>query len=131
MQFERDLTDLIKEERSAVRHFKAADLLGDGSSECPLFMAEQFALKQTGRSRCAIQLDERPVVPPAEPVNRTLLAGSRFTENQHGGIGRRDDPDLFQDNFQRRAFADDLFKVLLRADLFLEIQLLFRQLALS
>ncbi|MCG3159192.1 MAG: hypothetical protein JMDDDDMK_00178 [Acidobacteria bacterium] len=54
-----------------------------------------------------------------------LFARAGFAANQHGGIGRRDGFDLFEDTLQRRASADDLLEVQDGLDFLFEVKFLF------
>jgi hypothetical protein len=57
-----------------------------------------------------------------------FFASAGFAINQHGRIGGRDCFDVLQDALENLAGADDLFEVVLGADLFFEIELLFFEL---
>ena len=72
--------------------------------------------------------------PPAQVVDRArdqFLAGARLALDQHRRVGRRDDLDLLQHLPERRALADDLVEVVLRANLVFEVQLFGAQLLLQ
>ena len=57
-----------------------------------------------------------------------LLARAGLAADEHGGVGGGDGFDLLQHPPQRRALADDLLEVVLRADLFFQVELLLGQL---
>ena len=113
-----------------MRQFEPADFLGNGPGECPPFMPEQLTFQQPGRNRGAIELHEGPLVPSAEPVNRPgnqFFPRAGFALNQHGRLGRRHDFDLPQYLLQRATVADDVVELVLKANFFFQIQLLFGQ----
>ena len=134
MQLQRNIPDLVEEKCALVRQFKPADLLRDGPREGAPFVSEQFAFEQARGDGGAIHLDKSPLPPGAEVVNRSrdhLLAGACLTLDQHGRIRGCHCLHLSQDALQGGALSHDLFEVMLGADLFLEIELLFRQLLLE
>ena len=45
LELERDLADLVEEQRAAVGHLEAADLLGDGAGEGAPLVPEELALE--------------------------------------------------------------------------------------
>src|SRR5687767_4782501 len=64
--------------------------------ECPLFMAEQFALEKLDRDARAFDVNERFVAADAAGVNgfgEVVLAGSRFPEDE--------DTDIVVEDFAR------------------------------
>src|SRR5205823_5076772 len=81
LQLERDVADLVEEERPAVGQLETADPLRDGPGESAALVAEELALEQARRDGGAVDLDERPPSAPAQVVNGTgdqLLAGARL-----------------------------------------------------
>ena len=47
LQFQRQVTDLVKEQRAAIRSLKSSNGLRHGSGKRSSFIAEEFALEQT------------------------------------------------------------------------------------
>src|SRR5258708_6129352 len=58
LHLEADVADLIEEQRAAVCHLEAADLVTMGARERPFNMSEKLALQQAGRKGGTINLDE-------------------------------------------------------------------------
>ncbi len=134
MQFRRDVANLVEEERSPVRQFEAADLLGDGAGKSALLMAEQLALQEPGGDGRAVELDKGPLPAGAEVVQGPrdeFLARARLAKNEDGGVGGSDGLDLLQDVAEGGALPDDLPEVVLGADLLLQVDLLLVQLVLE
>src|ERR1700722_18018228 len=65
LQFQRDVADLVEEERALVCNFKASCPLRDCPGECAFFMTEQFALQKPSRNRTAIQFHKGLFTPGA------------------------------------------------------------------
>ncbi len=87
---EAQVADFVEEQRAAGGQFELAlpGLVGVG--ECPLLVAEQFALGQRFGNRRAVDRHERLVAAAAEIVNRLghdLLARAVLAQNQHRQIG--------------------------------------------
>ena len=59
LRFERQLADLVEEQRAAVGLLELADAAVDGARERALLVAEQDALDQVLRDRAAVDRDER------------------------------------------------------------------------
>ena len=79
LEGERQVADLIQEQRSAVRHLEAARFALRGAGEGPFLVTEQLGLEQGLGNRRAIDRHERPVGPRAEHVQRPgkqLLPGA-------------------------------------------------------
>ena len=86
-------------------------------------MPEQLAFDEPRRDRPAVHRDERPVPPAAQAVDAArnqLLAGARFTHDQHGGVGRRDLLDLVEHGREGGALAHQILESLLRLDLLVQ-----------
>src|SRR5207248_285856 len=84
LELDRDLADLVEEERPAVRELEAAEPILDRPGEGALHVAEELALEELPRNRAAIHLDERSVAPRAPVVDRAcdeLLARAGLTEH--------------------------------------------------
>src|SRR5262249_40224136 len=56
-----------------------------------------------------------------------LLACTRLTGDENGRIGRGNAAYLFEHRFQARTLTDDFLEVVLRLDLFLQVQILLLQ----
>ena len=61
LHFQRDLPDLVEEDRPAVGQLESADALGDRAGEGPFLVAEKLALDQAGRKCGTVDLDQRLV----------------------------------------------------------------------
>jgi hypothetical protein len=73
-----------------VRELDAAGCLGQGASESPALMAEEFILEESTRHRGAIHLYEGTGPSQASLVNgrgNEFLTGARFALDQDGRIG--------------------------------------------
>src|SRR5262249_5985808 len=86
LQRKRKFGDLIEEECAAIRLLEAPDSLRNGICECPSFMTEQFGLQQVVGNSGAIYLDKRPLLTPAELVNRIghqFFSCARLSRDQY------------------------------------------------
>src|SRR6202012_3314360 len=93
LDLERQLADLVEEDRAAARGDEQARLGGLGVGERALVVAEQLALEQLGRDRRAVDRDERPAGALAGGVDRArhqLLAGAALAGDQDRRQRRRD-----------------------------------------
>src|SRR5260221_4596682 len=70
LQAERQLADLVEEQRAAVGHLEAAGFLLGGAGERALLVAEQLALDQRLGERRAVDRDARPLRAPARALDR-------------------------------------------------------------
>src|SRR6059058_2018807 len=134
LELERDLADLVEEQRAAVGHLEAADLLGDGAGEGAPLVPEELALEETGRNRGAVELHERAVAAVASVVDgprEQPLARARFAEKQDRRIDRCDDLHLLERPVQRGTVADDVLERLLAPNLALEVQAFLGELVLE
>ena len=94
---ERQLAELVEEQRAAVGGAEQALAVCVGARERPLAVAEQRALDQRLRQRAAVDGDERPGRARALVVQRPrdqLLAGAGGTDHQRRTAELRDRPDL-------------------------------------
>ncbi len=131
LQFQRDFSHLVEEDRPAVGQFKPADLGGDRTGECAFFMSEEFAFQQPSRNRSAIDLDECSLPPIAVIVERPrdeFLPAPCFAQDQDCRIGRRHGLNLFEHQLESPAIPNDFLEVVGGLDLFFEIQLFLCQL---
>ncbi len=79
LQFQRDLADLVEEQRAAVGELEAADAVAHRAGEGAPDMAEEFALEQLARNRRAVDADQRAVAAAAGLVDGArdqFLAGA-------------------------------------------------------
>jgi hypothetical protein len=90
LQFERQIPDLVKKQRAAVRGLKSADGLIHGARVRAPFMPEQFALEQGAGDRRAVKGHETVLPSRAGVMNRLgdyFFAGSSFALYQDRAIG--------------------------------------------
>ena len=109
LQLQRQLADLVEEDRRAVRHLEAARLAGHRPGVRPLLAAEQLALDQGRGQRRAVDLDHRPGAARAElvdPLRDQLLADPGLAFDEHRRPGGRDLLDQAQHPQDGRALAD-------------------------
>src|SRR5271166_5482850 len=108
-----NVAHLVEEKRTFIGQLETANLLRDGSGERALLVAKKLAFQQIQWNGGAVQPHERTSAPRTNVVNRVrdeLLAGARFSLDQHSRTGGRDPFDLFEHGFQSRAVADDLLE---------------------
>jgi hypothetical protein len=89
---DRELADLVEEQRAAVGFFERADAPRVGAGERARLVAEQLRLEQRRRDRRAIDRDERPAGARAREVDAfggALLAGAGLALEEHGRVARR------------------------------------------
>src|SRR5688500_12720906 len=130
LQLERNVSNFIEKQRAAVRELEPSDLLRDGARKRASLVPEELALEKSGRNGGTVQLDERARPAAAQIVNGTsdkLFARAGLPLDEHGRVRRRHDLDLCEHVFERRAVADDFFKVVLAANFVLEVQLFLVQ----
>src|SRR5262245_55790279 len=60
LEIERNLSDLVEKQRTAVGELKAADAVADGAGERSTHVTEELALEQLARNRSTVDLDQRP-----------------------------------------------------------------------
>src|SRR5690606_32834884 len=110
LELQRQLADLVEEDRSAVGEGKAPLALLGGAGEGALLVAEELALDESARHGGTIDLDERAIGSVAGAVNGAgdeLLAGARLAVDQDGGVGPGDLGDLLAHAPDRVAAADE------------------------
>src|SRR6185369_16500066 len=82
---ERQLADLVQEDRAAVRRLEEPLAITVGARERAANVAEELALEERRRERRTVADDERPVVERREVVNRAgdqLLAGAALARDE-------------------------------------------------
>src|SRR5262249_8837360 len=121
---ERHLTDLVEENSALVGGLQQADLVLTRAGEGAFFIAEQFAFQQILGQRSAVYGQEASVGALGAEMNRTrdqLLAGARFSGDEHAGVGARDffhHPEHLLDGV---ALADDVFETILLAQFVMQV----------
>src|SRR5262249_6790199 len=110
LQLERQLADLVEEDRAAVCQLEASSLRDVRAGEGASFAAEQLALDQRRRQRAAVDHDKPPVTPRAAVMDGSgdeFLAGAGFAKQQNADVSRGHLLDAMEYLFQCRAAADD------------------------
>ena len=90
LRIERELADLVEEERAAVGLLELTDALVDGAGERALLMAEENALDEVLGDRAAVDGDERPAGALAlalDGARDQFLADAGFAFDQDGDVG--------------------------------------------
>ena len=88
LHLERDLADLVEEQRAAVGELEAAGAVADRAGERAALVAEQLALDEAFGDRRAVDLDERAVLARRAEVQRAgdeLLARAALAGDEHRG----------------------------------------------
>ncbi len=86
LETDRQITDLVEEQRAAIRRGERTDALGRRTGERALGVTEQVALDQRLGARAAVERDERPGLPRrviVDAARHQLLAGAALAEEQH------------------------------------------------
>src|SRR5262249_43045962 len=92
LQIERELADLVEEDRAARCGFEGALARSDRAGEGAALVTEELAFEKLRGNRAAVDDDERPVAPHALAVDRLrrrFFSGARFTFDEHGRVARR------------------------------------------
>ncbi len=88
LHLDRDLADLVEEERAAVGELEAPRLARHGAGERAALVAEELALDELLRDGRAVDLDERLVLAARVLVQRAgdeLLARAALAGDEHRG----------------------------------------------
>jgi hypothetical protein len=83
---QRELADLVEEERSAAGLFEPSLPASEGAGECALLVAEQLRVDQFGSDRAAVDAPEGPGAKRRVLMNGArddFLAGAGLAEQQH------------------------------------------------
>ncbi len=131
LQFERNFSYFVQENRAAIGHFEAANPLRDRSCECAFLMSEQLAFQQARRNCRAVELDEGLRATGAQIMNGSrnqFFSRARFPINENRRIRRCYGSHFFEDSAQRCASSDDLGKIHFRADFIFQIEFFLREL---
>ncbi len=102
LNFSRNVSYFIQEQRALVGEFQSPDFLRNGSGERSLFVPKEFAFQQPRGDRGTIQLHKRAVLAPATFVNcacNELLPRSGLAEQKNRGIARGNSLDQLQHAF--------------------------------
>src|SRR5206468_11183215 len=89
LELQRDLADLVEEERALIHRLEFAGLLPVGARECALLVTEQLVIEQLAGKRRAIHLQELPMDARRRQVNgpgHDFLADSALTLQQYGDV---------------------------------------------
>jgi hypothetical protein len=134
LQRQRQLADLVEEDRAAVGLGEQAQAIGAGVGERAALVAEQLALDQRLGHRGQVDRDERRLGPRRVVVDRArdqLLAGAALAGDQHRR-GRAGDPaDQSEDLLHGLGPRDDVLEAVLALDLALQPRDLSPQRALG
>ena len=115
LELERQLPDLVEEDRSAVGELETANLRRMRARKRAALAPEELALHQVRRQRRTVDDDERAIATRAALMNGSreqLLARAGFAGQEHGRIGRRHLVDAEHDVPQGVAVADDRVAVI-------------------
>ena len=111
LRLERDVADLVEEDRALVGQLEEPLFRVDRPGERPFHVAEEVRLEEVGRQVARVHRDERPIGPRGILVERPrdeLLAGAALAVDQNRRpAGRRLD-DQVEHLAHARAAADDL-----------------------
>ena len=107
---EGELADFVKEERAAVGALEPALARFGGAGESALFVAEELGVDELAGNGAAVDADEWATAAVAAVVDGAgdyFLAGARFAEQQHGGVGDADQVDALHDGGKADGVADN------------------------
>ena len=127
LQRQRNLRNLVQQQRPPIRRFKPARPVFNRAGERSSCVAEKLALVELARHRSAIHANQRVLAPPAAAVDfprHQFLAGARFAQNQHCRVGRRHHLDLPQQVRHHRVLPDDVPQRSCFPHLFLQVAVL-------
>jgi hypothetical protein len=108
---QRQLADLVEEQRAAVGRGEATDAVVDRAGERALQVAEQLGLDQAVGDRRAVDRDERPGVAlrgAVDGAREQLLAGAGLAGDEDGGRGRTNPPREVESRGELRGAAEDV-----------------------
>ena len=114
LRLERDVADLVEEDRPLVGQLEEPLLRIDGAGEGPLHVPEQVGLEEIRRQVARIDGDERAIGADRVLVQRArdqLLAGPALAVDQDRRPARRRLDDQVEHLAHPRALADDLAEV--------------------
>ena len=111
LRLERDVPNLVEENRALVGELEEPLLRIDRAGECALHVAEEVRLEQIRREVAGVDGDEGLVGAGRVLMQRSrdeLLAGTALAVDQNRGAARRRLHDQIEDLLHPRASADDL-----------------------
>ena len=111
LHVQRQVGDLVQEQRAALGGLDQALLVGDRAGEAALLVAEQLALHQLGRDRAAVHRHERPVAARAgivDQVRDQLFAGAGLAIDMYRRLAARDTLDHLAQLLHRARAAQQL-----------------------
>ena len=110
LDVERQVADLIEEQRASDRRADQSLLIGDRAGEAAAAMPEQLTVGQIARRRRAVVGEEHRGASWRADVNRArdeVLAGAAFPGDQHGQVVALQPLDLIGQPIHRRTGADE------------------------
>src|SRR5690606_6496766 len=119
LDLQRDLADLVEEQRAAGRLLKQARARLAGVGEGPLRVAEQLALEQGVGDRRAVDRHERGRAADTATMERArdqLLAGAALAGDQYRRVGLARAGDQVVELLHRRAGAEQALEAALLGD---------------
>src|SRR5580700_7290152 len=134
LDLERNVPDLIKEQRALVGQFEAANLLCNRAGEGASFMSKKFTLEQSCRNRSTVELYEGPLLAAAAFMDRPrnqFLSGAGITEKQNRRVARSHGFHEVQYVAEGRTLPHNSFEVHLAANLIFQIQFFLCKLVLE
>ena len=117
LQLQRELADLVDQERAAVGALEDALAHRHRAGERPLLVPEQLRLDQVGRDGGAVEDDEGAIATPAllvERLGELLLAGARLPFQDHRDVGHGEAGEERIETTHRRAGPEGAAEARLR-----------------
>src|SRR6056297_2249082 len=121
---QRNLADLVQEQRAAVGELHAPDPVAMGAGERALDVTEELAFEQVLGHRSAIDPDKRAIAAIAGGMDGPgdhFLAHAGLAQYQHAHRRCGDRLDLRQGVLERRALADDFAEIDRQIDLLAQV----------
>src|ERR1019366_9664338 len=90
LRLERDVSNLVEENRSALGNFKFSFLAGLRAGKRALLMTEEFALQKRLRQSAAVNDDQGMISSRAgvmDGARHQFLAGAALSGDSHGRVG--------------------------------------------
>ena len=115
LDLERNLADLVEEERPLARGFELSRAILVGPGESAASIAEELRLDERRRKRGAVDGDEghaRSVPELVEDPRGELLSGSGLTADEHRRAGGGEETELLVDVVHGGGVADELERAL-------------------
>ena len=91
LQMQRNISDLVQEQSTALRKLKLACMVCMGIGESPFYMTEQLTFKKRFCDSSGVYCHHRLTTPEAASMNlprKDILAGSVFSGDKDGCVGR-------------------------------------------